>query len=50
MSLKLNVTLLNYALLAQFAALAVGWYAAGDKLQSIYWLGALLCTAGVTFK
>lgn len=41
---------LNYALLAQFAALAVGWFIAGDKPQAVYWCGALACTAGVTFK
>jgi drug/metabolite transporter (DMT)-like permease len=44
------IVYLNYALLAQFAALSVGWLIAGDKMQAIYWLGALACTAGVTFK
>jgi len=42
--------IVNYALLAAFAALAIGWLIAGDRLQSIYWTGAFLCTAGVTFK
>ncbi len=41
---------LNYALLAQFLALAVGYFFGGDRVQSVYWLGAFLCTAGVTFK
>lgn len=41
---------INYALLAQFAALAVGYLVAGDRAQAVYWIGALTCTAGVTFK
>ncbi len=46
----MNVIYLNYALLAQFTALAVGWWLAGDRMQAMYWLGAIGCTAGVTFK
>lgn len=41
---------INYGLLVQFSVLCVGWFIAGDRLQSAYWLGAVLCTAGVTFK
>lgn len=41
---------LNYALLAQFAVLSVAWLCQGDKMQALYWLGALACTSGVTFK
>jgi hypothetical protein len=41
---------INYALMMQFATLAVMWFAAGDRMQAVYWLGALTCTAGVTFK
>lgn len=41
---------LNYALLAQFAALAVGYLLAGDRMQAVYWIGAFTCTAGVTFR
>jgi drug/metabolite transporter (DMT)-like permease len=41
---------INYALLAQFAVLSVGWFIAGDRMQALYWLGAFGCTAGVTFK
>lgn len=41
---------INYALLLQFSMLALGWLYVGDKMQAIYWLGAFICTAGVTFK
>jgi drug/metabolite transporter (DMT)-like permease len=41
---------INYALMIQFAGLAIGWFLAGDRMQSTYWAGALICTAGVTFK
>ncbi len=41
---------INYALLAQFAALALAWFYAGDRMQAVYWTGAFICTAGVTFK
>ena len=41
---------LNYFLLFQFAILAIAWLISGDRIQSIYWAGAFLCTAGVTFK
>lgn len=44
------MTWLNYALMAQFTILAVGWSIAGDKMQAVYWVGALACTAGVTFR
>jgi drug/metabolite transporter (DMT)-like permease len=44
-----NPLWLNYALLAQFAVLAIAWYINGEKMQALYWAGAFLCTAGVTF-
>ena len=46
----LNPVLINYALLLQFAALALWWFITGDRAQSVYWCGAFICTAGVTFK
>jgi hypothetical protein len=45
---SINPIWINYALLAQFAALAIGWGWHGDIKQSIYWIGAFICTAGVT--
>jgi hypothetical protein len=42
--------LINYALLAQFAVLAISWLISGDRMQAIYWAGAFACTAGVTFR
>jgi len=41
---------LNYFLLLQFAILAIVWLYKRDHAQAIYWLGAFICTAGVTFK
>lgn len=41
---------LNYALLVQFTLLAGGWFLQGDKMQALYWVGAFICTSGVTFK
>jgi drug/metabolite transporter (DMT)-like permease len=41
---------INYALMAQFAVLATAWLIAGDRMQAVYWIGALVCTAGVTFR
>jgi drug/metabolite transporter (DMT)-like permease len=46
----MNPIVINYVLLAEFAALAIGWYWTGDRWQATYWTGALICTAGVTFK
>ena len=46
----MNPVWINYGLMAQFAILTVAWLLAGQKMQSIYWAGALACTAGVTFK
>lgn len=45
----MNPLWLNYALLAQFAVLAIVWFINGEKMQALYWAGAFLCTAGVTF-
>ncbi len=41
---------INYALLAQFATLSISWFYLGDRAQAVYWAGAFICTAGVTFK
>jgi drug/metabolite transporter (DMT)-like permease len=41
---------INYALLVQFFILSLAWYFSGDRVQGLYWLGAFLCTAGVTFR
>lgn len=41
---------INYALLAQFAVLSLCWLFSGDRMQAVYWAGAFVCTAGVTFK
>lgn len=41
---------INYALMIQFGVLASAWLWQGDKMQAVYWCGALICTAGVTFK
>lgn len=41
---------INYALLIQFAALSIAWLIGGDRPQAVYWCGAFICTAGVTFK
>jgi len=46
----MNPILINYALLVEFAVLSIGWLMAGDRMQAIYWCGAFICTAGVTFK
>jgi len=46
----MNPIIINYALLLQFACLAFGWLIAGDRMQAVYWTGAFICTAGVTFK
>lgn len=46
----MNPVLINYLLLAEFAVLAIAWGVTGNKMQSLYWMGAFLCTAGVTFN
>lgn len=38
----------NWALVIQFALLAVGWLFAGNKVQALYWLGALIINLAVT--
>lgn len=44
------IIFINYALLLQFLALSLGWLIVADRPQALYWLGAFICTAGVTFK
>lgn len=42
--------LFNYALLVQFTICAVIALMHKDIPKAVYWLGAILCTAGVTFS
>lgn len=46
---NINPNLFNYALMAQFVCCLVFNLYNGNYTKCIYWLGALLCTAGVTF-
>lgn len=40
----------NYALLVQFMICTLIALLNGDYLKAVYWTGATLCTAGVTFS
>ena len=46
----MNPLLLNYVLIVEFSLLSITWFCKGDYVQSLYWLGGVLCTIGVTLK
>lgn len=45
-----NPNLFNYILMLLYTLSATRWMFAGDLLQMLYWIGALLLTIGVTFR
>lgn len=47
---EMSANLFNYALLIQFAICSIWHLLGGNSTQAIYWLGAFLCTVGVTFR